>query len=78
MTTHGPALKSLLADLRQHPGFPELLKAVETPQIPRFRKSRAGDVESARAEWIHQSGKREQHEMWLAFLTGKVPPVEAE
>lgn len=78
MRNQSPALQSLLADLRQHPAFPELLKAVETPIVPRFRKSKAGSVEEARAEWIHQSGKREQHDLWLAILTGKVPPIEAE
>jgi hypothetical protein len=66
-----PMVAALLADLRQHPNFPDLLKAVEVPRLPRFRISQAAEVEKARAEWIYKSGQRNQHDAWLAFLTGE-------
>jgi hypothetical protein len=72
------ALQSLLLIMREHPGFPDLLKAVETPKIPRFKRSQAADAEKARAEWIFASGKIAQHEMWLALLTNNQIPPEAE
>jgi hypothetical protein len=68
-------LSLLLDQVRQHPAFPELLKAVQAPALPQFRASQAAEVEKARAEWIFSSGKKQQHDMWLALLTGK-PPKE--
>jgi hypothetical protein len=65
-----PIVVALLADLRQHQGFPDLLKAVEAPRLPRFKTSQAQEVEKARAEWIFRSGQLAQHETWLALLTG--------
>lgn len=73
MNGRNPALESLLNIVRNHPGFPELLNAVETPRIPKFRPSRADNVEEERARWIHQSGRRDQHDRWLLILTGKAP-----
>lgn len=66
-----PMVAALLADLRQHPAFPLLLKAVETPQLPRFKASQAQEAEKARATWIYQSGKKDQHDAWLFLLTGQ-------
>lgn len=73
-----PELKSFLMDLRQHPLFPELLKAVEEPQLPQFRLSEANEVERARAKWIYESGRRAQHEAWLQVLTGRTDPSRTE
>ncbi len=64
-------LAALLADLRQHPHFPELLRAVEAPQLPRFKTSEAAEPEKAQAKWIYTSGKLDQHEAWLGMLTGQ-------
>lgn len=69
-----PQLKSFLIDLRQHPLFRELLKAVEEPRLPQFRLSEAQEVERARAKWIYESGRKAQHEHWLQVLTGKAEP----
>lgn len=73
-----PALKSFLEDLRQHPLFPELIRAVEAPQLPQFRISEAEQVERARAKWIFESGRKAQHDAWMRVLTGKseVPDQE--
>ena len=70
------ALTSLLLDLRQHPAFKEFLAENPVPPLPRFKRSQAVEVERARAEWIYQSGKRDQHDVWIAFLTGQVPERE--
>lgn len=66
-----PLLKALLLDLRQHPHFPLLLEAIPKPALPRFKISQAQEVEKARANWIYRSGQADQHEMWLALLTGE-------
>lgn len=70
--------KAWLIDIRQHPLFPELLKAVPAPKIRRFRKSEAAEAEKARAEWIYLSGKCDQHDAWLALLTGQAPDALQE
>ena len=76
-TRPSPALQALVMELRQHPAFPELLKRIEPPPIPRFRHSQASEVEKARAEWIYASGKRDQHDLWLSVLTGEAIPRDA-
>ena len=64
-------LAHLLETLRQHPGFPELLKEIPEPQLPRFKISQAAEAEKARAQWIYESGRIANHEQWIGFLTGK-------
>ena len=66
-----PVLKEYLDHIRAHPIFPELLKAVEKPKISPFRSSEADQSEKARAKWIFESGKKHQHDQWVAFLSGK-------
>ena len=66
-------LKSLLLHIRQHEGYRELLTSVEKPTIRPFVKSKAANVEQSRSEWIFDSGRQEQHEKWLQFLSGEVP-----
>jgi hypothetical protein len=66
-------LQSLLLNIRQHEGFPELLKAMEPSPLRPFRLTQADQVEKARAQWIYESGKIAQHETALAILTGKTP-----
>ena len=73
-----PALKAFILDLRQHSMFPLLIKAMESPSIPRFRASQANDVERARAQWIYQSGKKDQHDAVIHFLTGEIPSGDSE
>jgi hypothetical protein len=73
-----PMAAALLADLRQAQGFLELLKALETPRLPRFKASQAQEAEKARATWIYESGRLDQHERWLAFLTGKHGETSSE
>ena len=65
-----PSLAHLLVELRQHPAFPELLQ-VEAPRLPRFRPSQAEEAAKAHATWVYQSGRRDQHDYWLALLTGQ-------
>ncbi len=66
-------LRALLVDLRQHPAFPVLLRAIQAPQLPRFRTSQAQQPDQAFASWAYVSGKRDQHDAWLALLTGQAP-----
>lgn len=61
-------LKALLQELRQHHAFSELLEAVEVPRFPRWRKGDAARDFGEQA--IHAQGAQEQHERWLALLTG--------
>ena len=78
MFLRSPMLHQLLEDLRQHPAFPDLKKAVAAPQLPRFKISQAVEPDQAFAAWAYNSGKRDQHDAWLALLTGEVPKGETE
>lgn len=62
------ALKTLLFDLRAHPGFQDLLKAVEAPRRIRYR--RGIDLQAMGAEFVYFSGALDQHERWIALLKG--------
>ena len=64
------SLKALLFIMRQHAAFPELLKAVEPQATPRYRPSKGKDVPTMGAEMIYASGTLDQHERWIALLTG--------
>lgn len=64
------SLADLLVRIRQHPGFRELLAYVPVPEMPRYRPSKGGDLESIGASMAYASGARDEHERWIAFLTG--------
>lgn len=64
------ALKELLFNIRQHAGYQDLLKAVETPRLPRFRRSETISLEEFGAKAAFESGRLSQHENWIALLTG--------
>ena len=66
-----PELKVFLMDLRQHALFPELIKALETPIITGYRPSRSETLENLGANHCYQSGKVNQHKLWISFLTGQ-------
>ncbi len=63
-------VKAFLADMRQHPGFPEFLKKMEThtPPYPRFKAGMS--AEDFGAETLFASGKQAQHQLWVDLLTG--------
>jgi hypothetical protein len=67
--SHSPALISLLFDIRQHAAFQELLRAVEAPSLPRFKKNTALDMMGAQT--VFASGRLDQHEKWLTVLSGE-------
>lgn len=69
--TGSPVLQSLLLEIRQHPAFPELLAAVQVPQLPRFKESEAEKSEKSKSTWVFRSGMLKQHEVWLHTLTGR-------
>jgi hypothetical protein len=71
MSKHSSNLAALLGELRHHPAFPELVAAVECPRLPRFKVSQADEAAKAHATWVYQSGRRDQHDYWLALLTGQ-------
>lgn len=62
------ALQGLLEYMRQHPGFEDLKKAVPLPEPKRFAPKGEG-LNEQMADWIHRSGRRQQHDLWLSFLT---------
>ena len=68
-----PVLVDLLAHLRQHPAFPDLLTAVEVQRLPRFKTSQAQDPHKAFGLYAYHSGRRDQHDAWLTLLTGEAP-----
>ena len=65
-------LKDLLERMREHPAFPELLKGVEAPMLKSFKASE--DAQKQTSDWIFQSGRRLQNEIWRQFLTEFDPP----
>jgi len=67
---HSSTLAALLETLRHHPAFPELLKAIQEPQLPHFKISEAAAVETARAKWIFESGRRDYYNYVMTLLTG--------
>ena len=71
-----PTLKMLLLELRSHPQFPELIRAVQRQQIRPFRVTEAEKSETARARWIYDSGMLANHNQWLALLTGSATQPE--
>ena len=66
-----PELKVFLMDLRQHPLFPEFIKGIETPRLTGYRPSRSETLTSLGANHCYQSGKVNQHKLWINFLTGQ-------
>lgn len=62
-----PALEDLLNRMREHPAFPELLKAVEPPEARDYRESQ--DAGKQQSDWIFRSGRRVQQRLWTQFLT---------
>ena len=66
-------LKKLLWDIRQNPAFPDLLKAVERPKLPRFKANSGETAEQFGARAIHVSGQQAQHDSWIALLTNGSP-----
>lgn len=64
-------VRAFLLDARQLPGFQEFLKEAKTlePPFPRFKKG-ASTTEQFGAEALFASGRKDQHERWLSFLTG--------
>lgn len=71
MNGQSESLKSLLLHIRQHPGYPELLKSVEVPRPPEFKPNTPETPEQFGGKAIHVSGARAQHNRWLSFLTGQ-------
>lgn len=64
-------LQNLLETMREHPAFPELLKAVDLPPMKPFRPGQATDIQTS--EWIYRSGRQAQHDRWIGVLTNYVP-----
>lgn len=68
-------LASLLADIRQHPTFPELLKLLEPEPMPRYAPGKdGGDIAKVGATLIYRSGLWQQYDRTLAVLTGNASP----
>lgn len=67
-------LAELLFTIRQHPGFPELLKAIESPEPKTYSPAKAAGIAEQQAEWIFRSGRIAQHKLWRAFLTETASP----
>lgn len=68
MKPQSEGLRELLAYLREHPCFPELMAQLESPTIKSYKPSEKSDEQ--KDQWIFQSGRRLQHESWRQILTG--------
>lgn len=71
-------LKDLLFRIRQHPGFQDFLNAVETPRLPRYKRSKGLDLAAIGAETAYASGALDQHASWIALLTGSSQETNSE
>jgi hypothetical protein len=71
-------LKDLLFRIRQHAGFQDLLGAVETPRLPRYKRSKGLDLTAIGAETVYASGALDQHASWIALLTGASRETNSE
>lgn len=65
-------IEMFLREMQGHPLWPELMKQIPEPSLPRFRASDTKDPEKARAEWIYRSGEIQSHERWKNLLLGDV------
>lgn len=64
------ALNDLLASMREHPAFPELLKSIPSADIKPYRRTPASESpEAQKDDWIFRSGRHFQHQCWVTFLT---------
>jgi hypothetical protein len=68
-----PALKDLLFNIRQHPGYADLLSEIERPRLKPYRPSdqTALDVLGAKTSFV--SGQIVQDNAWRSLLTGEEP-----
>lgn len=72
MPISSPELETFLRELRAHPLWASLVKSVQAPRLPRFRRSQAAEVEKARAEWIYESGRRDMYDYFVTMLLGEL------
>jgi hypothetical protein len=61
-------LRELLFTIRQHPAFRELLDAVSKPKIRPFKPSDSAESVRQESEWIFESGRARQDELWRNYL----------
>lgn len=71
------ALRDLLEKMREHPAFPELLKAVPAPsqEAQEFKPTSQTPGGDQIHLWIHRSGRAHQQRIWLDFLQNAIPPT---
>ena len=62
-------LEELLLTIRQHPGFKEMLAAIEPPDAKPYRPGQ--DTMAQYADYIFRSGRRLQNDIWRQFLIGE-------
>lgn len=67
-------LEDLLLLIRQHRAFRELLTHIESPVPRQFKLS--GDSNQQSTEWIFNSGRAKENEIWRQFLIGNSPEGE--
>lgn len=73
-----PELRIFLADLRQHPLFPQLVAAVEAPRLPEYRPSKGDTLEMVGAKAAYASGQLDQYRQWHLLLTGINPSEKGD
>ena len=69
------ALNDLLAYMREHPAFPELLDVLNPPALALYSANSKKDSATQGADWIFGSGRHRQHLLWREFLTSYVSPT---
>lgn len=77
------SLRDLLFTMRQHPGFPDLLKAFDAhvATVPSYSpRKKAGDdgAQDQYANWIYRSGQNAQQRSCRMFLTDFDPSNRGE
>lgn len=72
------SLRDWLGELRQHPLWPELIKTVPTPRLRRYKPSREEPLDEVGARHAYESGRVDEYESWVAFLTGGPPDTRRE
>ena len=71
-----PELKMFLLELRQHPLFPELIRAVHPPQQKTYIPNKGRSLDMVGADHCFYSGCKHQHNQWLFTLMGEIPSQE--
>jgi hypothetical protein len=69
------ALNDLLAYMREHPAFKELLDASNPKPLTLYSPASQKDAATQTADYVFGSGMHRQHMIWREFLIHAVSPT---